>query len=87
MIDVTTLRFWIGTTIAWLLLCMLLLDQWFFFSPLGFITTFCLPALGWLLWWRYAPAEGCELSPWERRLRDKVFGWLRRLKTGVNRQS
>jgi len=86
MIDMKTLRFGLGATAAWLLLCVLLFDQWFFFSPLGIIITFGLPAVGWLLWWRYSPAGGREISREEQQVLDKGFDWLQRLKSGLNRQ-
>ena len=82
----TTLRYSLGLTVGWILLCILMFDRWFFFSPLGIILTFGLPSLGWYLWWRYAPAKGHEISEEERQLLEKSIGWLQSLKNRFNRQ-
>jgi len=86
MIDVTKLRFWLAATAAWVLACILLLDHWFLFSPLGIIITFCLPALGWFLWWRYAPSPGRDISPEEQEVFDRGLDLLQSLKSRFNRQ-
>ena len=86
MFEMTTLRFWIGMTAAWLILCVLLFDQWFFFSPLGLMVTFGIPLAGWFVWWRYSPAEGHEISDEERQLIDKSQALLQRLKSRFIRE-
>ena len=87
MIDLKKLQFGLGATAAWILLCVLMFDRWFFFSPFGLILTFFLPAVGWLLWWRYAAGEEREITPEEQQVLDKGQDWLRRIKNGLNRQS
>ena len=86
MIDWMTIRFWIGATIAWLLFCILVFDRWYFFSPLGLIVTFGIPAAGWFAWWRYAPTEGRALSEGEQRVLDSSAGLLQRLKDRIARE-
>ena len=80
MIEMTAIRFWVGVTIAWLLLCILSFDQWFFFSPLGLMITFGIPIAGWALWWRYNPAAEQEISPGEKLAVNKSIDLVQRLK-------
>lgn len=82
----TTIRFWMVVTVAWLGLCILLFDRWFFFSPLGLILAFGLPLGGWFAWWRYAPAEGNEISPGEKQMLELGQEFLQDLKKRFNRQ-
>ena len=37
MAEIKTLGIWIGISIAWPLLCLLVFNKWFFLSPLGLI--------------------------------------------------
>lgn len=53
MVKITTLRIWIGISIAWPLLCMLMFNRWFFLSPLGLLIAFAMPIAGWTLWWKF----------------------------------
>lgn len=83
MIDLKALQFGLGATVAWLLLCILMFDRWFFFSPLGIILAFGLPVVGWLLWWRYAASDEREISPEEQQLIDKGADWVQWLKNRI----
>ena len=86
MIDWMTIRFWMGATVAWLAFCILVFDRWYFFSPLGLVVTFGLPAAGWVIWWRYAPTESRALSDGEQRALDRGMGLLQRLKDRIARE-
>ena len=86
MIDWMSIRFWMGVTVAWLLFCILVFDRWYFFSPLGLVTTFGLPAAGWFAWWRFAPSESRSLSNSEQRLLETGAGLLQRLKNRIARE-
>ena len=85
MIKITTIRIWMGVTAAWLGLCILMFDRWFFFSPLGLIITFGLPAAGWFIWWRYSPAQGHDVSPEEKQAIELFQEFVQGLKSRFNR--
>lgn len=61
MFQLRSLRLWIGITLAWPLLWIMIFDRWFFWSPLGLIITFGVPILGWLVWWKFYEGNGEKL--------------------------
>ncbi|MDH3762954.1 MAG: hypothetical protein OEU50_18405 [Gammaproteobacteria bacterium] len=61
MIKITTLRIWIGASIAWPLFWILVFDSWFFWTPVGLFVTLGFPIIGWLLWWKYYEGNGEKL--------------------------
>ena len=61
MFQLTSLRLWIGITLAWPLLWTMIFDSWFFWSPFGLIITFGTPIVGWLLWWKFYEGNGEKL--------------------------
>ena len=61
MFQLKSLRLWIGITLTWPLLWVIIFDRWFFWSPLGLIITFGIPTLGWLVWWKYYEGNGEKL--------------------------
>ncbi len=80
MVKLTTMRIWIGISIAWPFLCMLMFNKWFFFSPLGLLITFVLPVAGWALWWKFYREEEQILAISDKLNVDKGIGFLTNLK-------
>ena len=58
MFQLTSLRLWLGISLAWPLLWILIFDRWFFWTPLGLFVTFGIPLVGWLVWWKYYEGNG-----------------------------
>jgi hypothetical protein len=86
MIDVTSVRIWIGVTVAWPLLCLLLMDRWFFLSPLGLLVSLGLPVAGWALWWKFYRLEDEKPEIDAGKLIDKSAETLDKLKKRIQRQ-
>jgi len=61
MFEITTMRIWIGISLAWPMLWVVVFDRWFFFSPLGLVIALGIPIAGWLLWWKYYESDGQKL--------------------------
>ena len=61
MFEITSIRLWIGISLAWPSLWILIFDRWFFWTPLGLFITFGIPILGWLIWWKYYEGNGEKL--------------------------
>lgn len=61
MFEITPIRLWIGISLAWPLLWILIFNRWFFWTPLGLLITFGIPTLGWLIWWKYYEGDGEKL--------------------------
>ncbi len=61
MFQLTSPRLWIGISLAWPLLWILILNRWFFWTPLGLLVTFGIPIAGWLVWWKYYEGNGEKL--------------------------
>lgn len=61
MFQLTSLRFWIGISLAWPLLWILVFDRWFFWTPIGLLITFGIPIAGWLVWWKFYEGNGEKL--------------------------
>ena len=61
MFQLTSLRFWIGISLAWPLLWILVFDRWFFWTPIGLLVTFGIPIAGWLVWWKFYEGNGEKL--------------------------
>ena len=61
MFEITTMRIWIGISLAWPMLWVVVFDRWFFFSPLGLVIALGIPIAGWLLWWKYYERDGQKL--------------------------
>jgi hypothetical protein len=80
MVEITTLRIWIGIFIAWPLLSMLVFNRWFFFSPLGMLIAFGMPIAGWVLWRKYYREEGQKIALHDKFSVGKGVGILRNLK-------
>ena len=60
-IQLTSLRLWIVVSLIWPLLWIAIFDRWFFWTPLGLITTFGIPIVGWLVWWKFYEGSGEKL--------------------------
>ena len=58
MFQLTSLRLWLGISLAWPLLWILIFYRWFFWTPLGLFVTFGIPIVGWLIWWKYYEGNG-----------------------------
>lgn len=86
MVEITTLRIWIGISIAWPLLSMLVFDRWFFFSPLGILIAFGIPITGWVLWWKYYREEGQKIALNDKFSVGKSVGILKNLKKHITNQ-
>ncbi len=86
MFQLTSLRFWIGVSLAWPLLWILVFDRWFFWTPVGLLITFGIPIAGWLVWWKFYEGNGeklltegklllargtISLNKWKRQLAKK----------------
>ncbi len=61
MFQITSLRFWIGVSLAWPVLWILIFDRWFFWTPMGLLIAFGIPIAGWLMWWKYYEGDGEKL--------------------------
>ena len=61
MFDITSLRLWIGVSLAWPLLWILIFDRWYFWTPMGLLVAIGFPVLGWLIWWKYYEGNGEKL--------------------------
>ena len=61
MFRITSLRLWIGVSLAWPLLWALIFDRWFFFTPLGLLIAFGMPITAWLVWWKFYEGNGEKL--------------------------
>ena len=61
MFQFTTLRLWIGISLVWPVLWILIFDRWFFWTPVGLLVTFGIPIAGWLVWWKFYDGNGEKL--------------------------
>ena len=80
MAEITTLRIWIGISIAWPLLSMLVFDRWFLFSPLGILIAFGIPIAGWTFWWKFYREEGQKNALNDKFSVNKGVGFFANLK-------
>ena len=80
MVKITTLRIWIGISIAWPLLCILMFNRWFFLSPLGLLIAFGIPIGGWIFWWKFYREAAQKLAFNEKFNVEKGVGFLMNLK-------
>ncbi len=62
MAEIKTLGNWIGISIAWPLLCLLVFNKWFFLSPFGLLIAFGIPIAGWAFWRRYYRGKGQKIA-------------------------
>ena len=58
MMLLLSLRFWIGVSLAWLVLWILIFDAWFFWTPIGLFVSIGIPIVCWLLWWKFYESNG-----------------------------
>ena len=80
MAEIKTLRIWIGISIAWPLLCLLVFNKWFFLSPLGLIIALGIPIASWAFWRKYYREEGQKIAFNGEFSIGKSVGFLRNLK-------
>ena len=80
MAEIKTLGIWIGISIAWPLLCLLVFNQWFFLSPLGLIIALGVPIAGWTFWWKYYREEGQKITFSGEFSVGKSVGFIKNLK-------
>ena len=80
MFQVTSLRLWIGISLAWPLLWILIFDRWFFWTPVGLFVTFGIPIAAWLVWWKYCEGNGEKLITEGKLLLAKSTISLNKLK-------
>ena len=83
MLQLTSLRFWIGVSLAWPLLWILVFDRWFFWTPIGLLVTFGIPIAGWLVWWKFYEGNGEKLLTEGKLLLAKSTISLNKLKRQV----
>ena len=80
MAEIKTLGIWIGISIAWPLLCLLVFNQWFFLSPLGLIIALGVPIAGWTFWRKYYREEGQKIAFSGEFSVGKSVGFIKNLK-------
>jgi len=80
MVEIKTLRIWIGVSIAWPLLCLLVFSKWFFLSPLGLIISLGIPIVSWVFWWNCYREEGQKIAFNGEFSIGKSVGFLENLK-------
>ena len=80
MIEITTMRIWIGVSIAWPLLWLIVVDRWFFLSPFGLIIAFGMPIAGWVFWWNCYREENQRIVLNDKLGLERVEGVLLKLK-------
>ncbi len=83
MFELTSLRFWIGISLAWPLLWILVFDRWFFWTPIDLLVTFGIPIAGWLVWWKFYEGNGEKLLTEGKLLLAKSTISLNKLKKQV----
>ncbi len=86
MFQITSLRFWIGVSLAWPLLWILIFDSWFFWTPIGLLIVFGIPAAGWLAWWKFYEGNGEKLLHEGKVAMAKGTIALNRLKKQVGKK-
>lgn len=87
MVEMMTMRIWMGVTLAWPLLWILVFDRWFFWTPIGLFIAFGIPIAGWALWWNFYRgeeqkilADGRKVLADGRQVLDRTIATLRKLK-------
>lgn len=86
MLEITTMRIWIGVSLVWPLFWMLVFDRWFLLSPLGFLFTFGLPTAAWVLWWKFFRGEEEKILSDARNVADRNVANLLKLKKRLVKQ-
>jgi hypothetical protein len=86
MLEITTIRIWIGISMAWPLLWVVVFDRWFFLSPLGLVIALGIPIAGWLLWWKYYEGNGQKLMSEGRQVLGKSAETLLRVKKQLSKK-
>ncbi len=86
MVEVTTLRMWIGVTAVWPLFWVLVFDRWFFFSPLGLIIVFGIPVAGWVIWWKFYRGEEEKIILEGKKILDTSADSLLKAKQRISKQ-
>jgi hypothetical protein len=80
MAEIKTLRIWIGISITWPLLCLLVFNEWFFLSPLGLLIAFGIPIAVWAFWRKFYREEGQRIAFNEKFNVGKGVGFLADMK-------
>lgn len=83
MFQLTSLRLWIGISLVWPLLWILIFDRWFFWTPVGLLITFGIPIAGWLAWWKFYEGNGEKLLTEGKLLMAKSTIAVHRLKKQI----
>ena len=86
MVEITTLRIWIGITAVWPLFWMLVFDRWFFLSPFGLLIALGIPVAGWVYWWNFYRGEDEKLAADSKLIVDKSRVALGNLKKRISSQ-
>lgn len=87
MTEMTPVKIAAIATIVWIGLWTLLFDSWFFWSPLGLLLVFVLPAGAWIGWWKWLRVEGEEMTLDEmRELAREGVANLSKLKQRLTRE-
>jgi hypothetical protein len=86
MMEITTLRIWIGITCAWPLLWAVVFDRWFYLSPLGILFVFGLPVAGWVLWFLFYRGEEEKIASDGRLVADAGADLLLKLKNSIKKR-
>ncbi|MDH3535253.1 MAG: hypothetical protein OER87_05875 [Gammaproteobacteria bacterium] len=84
MVEITTMRIWMGVSLAWPLFWILVFDRWFFFSPLGLFIAIGIPVAGWVLWWKFYRGEEQKIVSEGRQILDKSAETLLKLKKRIS---
>lgn len=86
MFDITTIRIWIGISLAWPLLWLVVFNRWFFLSPLGLLIAFGIPIAGWVIWWKYYEGNGQKLKSEAHLVSAKAAEFLHTLKKKISKK-
>lgn len=86
MLEITTMRIWIGISLAWPLFWVLVFDRWFLLSPFGFLFTFGLPIAAWVFWWKFFRGEEEKVLSDARNVAGKNVEHLLKLKKRLIKQ-
>jgi len=87
VVEITTMRIWMGISLAWPLLWILVFDRWFFFSPLGLFIAIGIPIAGWVFWWKYYRGEEENFMADGRQVLDKSAETLLKLKKRISNRT
>ena len=86
MLELTSLRLWLGISLAWPLHWILIFDRWFFWTPVGLLVTFGIPIIGWLAWWKFYEGNGEKLLTEGKLFLARGTIAFNRLKKQINRK-